>query len=66
LQYVFACHVQDRCGFSRYVLLAIDDSRGLVYRDPSVIKPYFKGGQMIHVPGPIGAQLTVNVQTRKK
>jgi hypothetical protein len=49
----------------RYTLIAIDNGRGLAYRDASVITPYLEQGQTIDVPLPSDANLKVNVQSRR-
>jgi hypothetical protein len=50
----------------RYALVAIDDGRGLAYRDSSVIAPYLQQAQIIDVPVPADASVKVNVQPRRR
>jgi hypothetical protein len=49
----------------RYTLIAIDNGRGLAYRDAAVITPYLEQGQTVDIPLPSDANLKVNVQSRR-
>jgi Carboxypeptidase regulatory-like domain len=50
----------------RYALVAIDDGRGLAYRDSSIIAPYLQQAPVINVPLPANASVKVNVQPRRR
>jgi hypothetical protein len=50
----------------RYALIAIDDGRGLAYRDCSVIAPYLQQARWIDVPLPADASVKVKVQPRRR
>jgi hypothetical protein len=50
----------------RYTLLGIDDGRDLAYQDPSVMKPYLAGGQVIDIPLPNEELVKVNVVGRRR
>ncbi len=49
----------------KYTLLAIDDDgRGLLYKDPAVIRPYLTAGQAITFPLPSKEPVKITVQPR--
>lgn len=49
----------------QYTLVAIDDDgRGLLYKDPAVIRPYLAAGQSISFPRGSDAPVKINVQPR--
>ena len=50
----------------RYALIAIDDGRGLAYRDASIIGPYLEQAQIVDLPLPPDASVKVNVQPRRR
>jgi hypothetical protein len=49
----------------RYTLLAIDDGKGLAYRDPAVIQPYLAQGTAVEFPRQNNAPVKVNVVGRR-
>ncbi|MGH9423543.1 MAG: hypothetical protein ACRD3J_26450, partial [Thermoanaerobaculia bacterium] len=49
----------------RYTLLAIDDGKGLPYRDPTTIQPYLAQGAALEFPRPNDAPVKVNVIARR-
>jgi hypothetical protein len=49
----------------QYTLVAIDDEgRGLLYKDPAVIRPYLAAGQSIQIPRNSNAPVKISVQPR--
>lgn len=50
----------------RYILLAIDDGRDLLYQDPGVMKPYLSQGQEIVAPLSSGTPVKATVLQRQQ
>src|SRR5690242_6362745 len=50
----------------RYTLLAIDNGKGLAYRDPAVIQPYLAQGVAVEFPRRDKTPVRVNVAARKE